>query len=161
MEVCRATNSVRETLQIDFILAQLRLVLTLSNVFFVCRLEGEIIRQCLRRPPDQCQILQVRGYSVVYRRYASLFFIVGTWGTSPNELAILEFIHCLVETMDRHFNSVCELDIMFNLEKAHFILDEMISSGSIYDANKCNALATVGMVDNIGNAASAYAGKLF
>ena len=25
---------------------------------------------------------------------------------------ILEFIHCLVETLDRHFDNVCELDIM-------------------------------------------------
>ena len=35
-----------------------------------------------------------------------------------NELAILEFIHALVETLDRYFENVCELDIMFNLEKA-------------------------------------------
>ena len=33
-----------------------------------------------------------------------------------NELAILEFIHCLVETLDRHFGNVCELDLMFNME---------------------------------------------
>lgn len=33
-----------------------------------------------------------------------------------NELAILEFIHCLVETLDRYFSNVCELDLMFNLE---------------------------------------------
>lgn len=33
-----------------------------------------------------------------------------------NELAILEFIHCLVETLDRYFGNVCELDLMFNLE---------------------------------------------
>ena len=35
-----------------------------------------------------------------------------------NELAILEFIHCLVETLDRYFSNVCELDLMFNLEMA-------------------------------------------
>ncbi len=28
-----------------------------------------------------------------------------------NELAILEFIHSLVETMDKYFESVCELDV--------------------------------------------------
>ena len=39
-----------------------------------------------------------------------------------NELGILEFIHALVETLDKYFENVCELDIMFNLEKAHFIL---------------------------------------
>ena len=33
-----------------------------------------------------------------------------------NELAILEMIHCLVETLDRYFSNVCELDLMFNLE---------------------------------------------
>ena len=41
-----------------------------------------------------------------------------------NELGILEFIHALVETLDKYFENVCELDIMFNLEKAHFILGE-------------------------------------
>lgn len=114
----------------------------------------------------------------MYRRYASLFFIVGVDSDNENELAILEFIHALVttqpypsqssvrhalsrcrsawgsrtqpsltaavrevsemamhgygagqvETLDRYFENVCELDIMFNLEKAHFILDEMVRS---------------------------------
>ena len=62
---------------------------------------------------------------VIYRRYASLFFIVGVEVDEENELGILEFIHALVETLDKYFENVCELDIMFNLEKAHFILDEM------------------------------------
>ena len=81
---------------------------------------------------------------VVYRRYASLYFIVGAeaeedvscsrrcsvaWRTgvvwcTQNELGILEFIHCLVETLDKYFQNVCELDIMFNLDKAHFILSK-------------------------------------
>ena len=37
-----------------------------------------------------------------------------------NELAILEFIHCMVETLDRFFGNVCELDLMFNLEMVCF-----------------------------------------
>jgi len=48
---------------------------------------------------------------VVYRRYASLFFVVAVDGEDENELAILEFIHSLVETMDKYFESVCELDV--------------------------------------------------
>ena len=78
----------------------------------------------------QCSFYEYRGYKIVYRRYASLFFIVGVEGDDENELAILEFIHALVETLDRYFENVCELDIMFNLEKAHFILDEMATRGS-------------------------------
>jgi AP-4 complex subunit sigma-1 len=44
-----------------------------------------------------------------------------------NELGILEFIHAFVETLDKYFENVCELDIMFNIEKAHFILEEMVT----------------------------------
>lgn len=94
----------------------------------------------------------------MYRRYASLFFLVGVdaeevrffsrcarqrrgflervvfpssvvtlpslltctsdaGDDAQNELAILEFIHCIVETLDRFFANVCELDIMFHIEK--------------------------------------------
>ena len=30
-----------------------------------------------------------------------------------NELSMMDFIHCFVETLDWHFGNVCELDIMF------------------------------------------------
>jgi AP-4 complex subunit sigma-1 len=40
-------------------------------------LEAEIIRKCLSRTELHCNFLEYRGMKVVYRRYASLFFIVG------------------------------------------------------------------------------------
>ena len=66
-------------------------------------------------------------------------------------MAYLEFIHNLVETLDKYFENVvcnysriqCELDIMFNIEKAHFIIDEMIMSGYITETNKANILNPV------------------
>lgn len=70
-------------------------------------LESEIIRKCLSRSELQCSFLEYRGHKVIYRRYASLFFIVGTKPdvgqeeNNENELGMLEFIHALVETMDR------------------------------------------------------------
>ena len=33
--------------------------------------------------------------------------------------------------MDKYFGSVCELDIIFNFEKAYFILDELILGGEM------------------------------
>ena len=80
-------------------------------------LEAEIVRKCLTRVDKQCNFVEHRSYKVVYRRYASLFFLVGV-DEEENELAVLEFIHCMVETMDKWFGNVCELDIMFNLETA-------------------------------------------
>ena len=40
-------------------------------------LEGELIRKCLSRTADQCSFLEHRQYKVIYRRYASLYFIIG------------------------------------------------------------------------------------
>ncbi|CBZ55326.1 putative AP-4 complex subunit sigma-1 [Neospora caninum Liverpool] len=110
-------------------------------------LEGELIRKCLSRTELQCSFVQYRQYSVIYRRYASLYFIVGVKDEELNELAILEFIHCLVETLDKFFENVCELDIMFHLEKAHFILDEMVMDGCIVETNKANVLSLIHMMD--------------
>ena len=117
-------------------------------------LEGELIRKCLSRTENQCSFLEHRQYKVVYRRYASLYFIIGIDNdedivsshlltTMQNELSLLEFIHNLVETLDKYFENVCELDIMFNIEKAHFIIDEMVMSGFITETNKSNILAPV------------------
>ncbi len=39
----------------------------------------------------------------------------------------------------------CELDIMFNLERAHFILDEMVMNGRIVETNKVRLRAARGL----------------
>ena len=54
--------------------------------------------------------MEYRNFKLVYRRYASLYFIVGIDATE-NELSILEFIHMIVETYDNYFDGVCELDV--------------------------------------------------
>lgn len=110
-------------------------------------LESEVIRKCLSRNELQCSFMEYRNYRVIYRRYASLFFIVGVDSDEENELAILEFIHALVETLDKYFENVCELDIMFNLEKAHFILDEMVMNGYIIETNKANVLKHIVLLE--------------
>ena len=41
----------------------------------------------------------------------------------------------LVETLDRHFKNVCELDIIFNSDKVHMAIDEMIVGGLVVETN--------------------------
>ncbi len=126
-------------------------------------LESEIVRKCLARGLNQCSLLEHRGYKCIYRRYASLFFIVGTQADSSvespvmqsNELSMLELIHNLVETLDQYFGNVCELDIMFNLEKAHFILDEMVINGHIVETNKSRILKAVRSLEETDSKESA------
>ena len=112
-------------------------------------LETEIIRRCLLRTEYQCSFLEYRGLKVIYRRYASLFFVVAVDGEDENELAVLEFIHSLVETLDRYFESVCELDIMFHIEKAHYIVNEMVLNGYIIENNKANSLKLIHLLDQV------------
>jgi hypothetical protein len=44
----------------------------------------------------------------------------------------------------------CELDIMFHLEKAHFMLDEMVMNGCIVETNKANVLQPIQLMDKAG-----------
>ena len=53
---------------------------------------------------------------VVYKRYASLYFVMGI-DMGDNELITLEIIHHYVEVLDRYFGNVCELDLIFNFHK--------------------------------------------
>lgn len=51
--------------------------------------------------------------------------------------------------MDKYFENVCELDIMYNIEKAHYILDEMIMNGQIVETNKTLILAPLYVLDKV------------
>ncbi|KAJ0041578.1 hypothetical protein NL108_013366, partial [Boleophthalmus pectinirostris] len=62
-----------------------------------------------------------------------------------NELSIFEMIHNFVEVLDKYFSRV----IMFNLDRVHIILDEMIQNGHIVETNKSRILAPITAIDKI------------
>lgn len=68
------------------------------------------------RPAKLCNFLEWRGNKIVYKRYASLYFVAGI-KAEDNELIALEIIHLFVEVLDRYFGNVCELDLIFNFHK--------------------------------------------
>ncbi|VTJ54851.1 Hypothetical predicted protein [Marmota monax] len=82
-------------------------------------LETEVIKSCLSRSNEQ------------------------------NEMAIYEFIHNFVEVLDEYFSRVSELDIMFNLDKVHIILDEMVLNGCIVETNRARILAPLQILDKM------------
>jgi hypothetical protein len=85
---------------------------------------------------------------IVYRRYASLFFIAGCDSTD-NELITLEIVHRYVEQMDKYYGNVCELDIIFNFQKAYFILDELLLAGELQESSKKNVLRCISQEDSL------------
>ena len=82
------------------------------------------------------------GEKMVYRRYASLYFIVGLPDGS-NELLALEEIHLFVEVLDQYFGNVCELDIIFNFHRAYAVLFEVIMGGHIVEGSKKEAIEQI------------------
>ncbi|KAM6948431.1 AP-1 complex subunit sigma-3b isoform 1-T1 [Aplochiton taeniatus] len=89
----------------------------------------------LARKPRSCNFLHWRDLKIVYKRYASLYFCMGLEG-QENELLGLEVLHRYVELLDKYFGNVCELDIIFNFEKAYFILDEFLLGGEVQETSK-------------------------
>jgi len=100
----------------------------------------------LARRAKMCNFLEYKDSKVIYRRYASLFFITGIDNTE-NELIGLEIIHRYVETLDKYFGNVCELDLIFNFQKAYFVLDELIINGELQESSKKSVLRVIGQQD--------------
>ena len=59
----------------------------------------------------------------------------------------LETVHRYVELLDKYFGSVCELDIIFNYEKAYFMLDELMLGGEVQDTSKRSVLKAISAQD--------------
>jgi|ERR1711914_44826 len=95
-----------------------------------------------RRPSRFSNIIEMSDIKVVYKRYASLFFVL-VIDTNENELDCLNIIHTIVELFDKHFNNVCELDIVFEFQQAYHILDEFILGGYIQESSQAEVLFPV------------------
>lgn len=78
---------------------------------------------------------EFQNYKVIYKRYASLYFIC-LCDINENELVTLELIHHYVECLDKYFGNVCELDIIFNFHKAYYLLEEIVLSGYMQESSK-------------------------
>jgi AP-1 complex subunit sigma 1/2 len=81
----------------------------------------EINSMVLTRGNKNCNFLEYNDYKIVYKRYASLYFIA-IIDKEDNELLTLEIIHHYVELLDKYFGNVCELDIIFNFHKVFLLL---------------------------------------
>ncbi|KAI0335433.1 Adaptor protein complex sigma subunit [Cubamyces sp. BRFM 1775] len=108
----------------------------------------DVTQLVLARRTRMCNFLEYKDTKVVYRRYASLFFVCGI-SQGDNELVVLEVIHRFVEVLDRYFGNVCELDLIFNFQKAYAILDELIIAGELQESSKKSVLRVVTQADGI------------
>ncbi|KAF3858342.1 hypothetical protein F7725_011543 [Dissostichus mawsoni] len=88
------------------------------------KITRDMTTMVLSRQPRSCNFLHWKDLKIIYRE------------NGENELIALEVIHRYVELLDKYFGNVCELDIIFNFEKAYFILDEFLMGGEIQETSK-------------------------
>lgn len=82
------------------------------------------------------------GVRVIYRHYATLFFIFCV-DEAESELGILDLIQVFVETLDRCFENVCELDLIFHMDKINYVLDEVVVGGLVLETDMADILAAL------------------
>ena len=125
------------------------------------RLISEIFTLVSNRPAGSCNflplppLLAASGTShasseqhndtpslATYRHYATLHFIVISTSTE-SPLALIDLIQVYVESLDKLFENVCELDLIFNFETLHATLGEMIVGGVVIETNMDRIVAGV------------------
>ncbi|KAF2070616.1 hypothetical protein CYY_008073 [Polysphondylium violaceum] len=95
-----------------------------------------------KRADGACNFLEVgpndnifdKDTKVIYRHYATLFFVFCV-DSAESELSIIDLIQTFVESLDKCFENVCELDLIFHIDKVHYILDEMVMGGLVIENN--------------------------
>ena len=101
----------------------------------------QIFQQVSQRPDTFCNYLAGRvpewgdETKIIYRHYATLYFVFAV-DKQESDLGILDLIQVFVESLDKSFENVCELDLIYNFHKAYFILDEVLVAGELQETSK-------------------------
>lgn len=79
---------------------------------------------------------------VIYRHYATLYFVFIV-DTQESELGILDLIQVFVESLDRCFENVCELDLVFGWQALETVLEEIVQGGMVVETSISKIVAAV------------------
>lgn len=79
---------------------------------------------------------------LIYRHYATLYFVFAV-DAQESDLGILDLIQVFVEALDKCFENVCELDLIFHSDRVHYILDEIVMGGMVLETNIVHILQAI------------------
>eukprot|EP00566_Odontella_aurita_P026640 CAMPEP_0113580774 /NCGR_PEP_ID=MMETSP0015_2-20120614/30881_1 /TAXON_ID=2838 /ORGANISM="Odontella" /LENGTH=175 /DNA_ID=CAMNT_0000485043 /DNA_START=385 /DNA_END=912 /DNA_ORIENTATION=+ /assembly_acc=CAM_ASM_000160 len=99
-----------------------------------------VFQQVSTRPDSFCNYLEGSipewgdNIKLIYRHYATLYFVFAV-DEQESDLGILDLIQVFVEALDKCFENVCELDLIFHADKVHYVLDEIVMGGMVLETN--------------------------
>lgn len=116
----------------------------------------KVFRAISKRGDDLCNF--VDGFTdwptpdtrIIYRRYATLCFVFVV-DSSESQLAILDLIQVFVETLDRTFENVCELDLIFHSDKVQHALMEMVMGGMVAETSRDEVIRSLSEMNKLGS----------
>ncbi|KAJ3339482.1 hypothetical protein HDU93_008196 [Gonapodya sp. JEL0774] len=102
------------------------------------------------RPDSACNFVETSGIKelqgqdlkVIYRHYATLYFVFLA-DSSESQLGVLDLIQVLVESLDRVFENVCELDVVFRPDEVRHVLNEIVAGGMVLETNLTEVVGVV------------------
>jgi AP-3 complex subunit sigma len=99
-------------------------------------LQQKLLREAFqlisKRDVHACSFIEYNDYKLIYRHYATLYFVVAVDSTE-SEYDMYEVIHGFVQCLDQFFENVCELDFIFHSDKVNQILNEFFMGGFIVE----------------------------
>ena len=123
----------------------------------------KVFQQVSQRPDSFCNYLEGSisewgdATKIIYRHYATLYFVFAV-DKQESDLGILDLIQVFVESLDKSFENVCELDLIFHSDRVNYILDEIIMAGMVLETNINNVLTSVNEQNKLHAASEKVAG---
>ncbi|CAD5123754.1 DgyrCDS12068 [Dimorphilus gyrociliatus] len=115
-------------------------------------IQQQIIRETFqlvsKRDDNVCNFLEggtLAGdsdFKIVYRHYATLYFVFCV-DSSESELGILDLIQVFVETLDKCFENVCELDLIFHVDKVQYVMCELVMGGMVLETSMAEIMTRI------------------
>jgi len=119
-----------------------------------CEVQGSIVRRVFQlvaqRPDSVCNYVEgglmeyadFEDCKLIYRHYATLYFVFVV-DKQESDLGILDLIQVFVESLDKCFENVCELDLIFHSDKVMYVLDDIIMAGMVLETNMTNIILSI------------------
>lgn len=107
-----------------------------------------VFTQVSSRPDSFCNYLEGivpewgEHIKLIYRHYATLYFVFAV-DAQESDLGILDLIQVFVEALDKCFENVCELDLIFHSDRVHYVLDEIVMGGMVLETNISSILQAI------------------
>lgn len=125
--------------------------LTVSSQMFILNKVYQIVSK--REAKESSIILNSdlhigsKKLNLVYRQYETLYFVFIV-DDQESELGILDLIQVFVECLDKIFNDVCELDLVFGWQMLQLILDEMVHNGLVAETSSEKIIKLFSKLEN-------------